>query len=163
MLEGPPGTGKTYLAKAMAGEGGMPFYSCNGAEFVEMFSGLTGCTFPWIKCVLLGIAAARIRNLFKMAREKAPSIIFIGPSPNQSLLLTRRSIDEIDAIGKRRGEGGDSGSAEREAGLMQLLVEMDGAYEDDNVCTPSLLSADGCVSRCWSLVPQTWSACWIQH
>eukprot|EP00210_Caulerpa_lentillifera_P009379 g8941.t1 len=103
MLEGPPGTGKTYLARAMAGEGSMPFYSCNGAEFVEMFS---------------GIAAARIRNLFKIARKKAPSIIF---------------IDEIDAIGKKRGEGGDSGSSEREAGLMQLLVEMDGTYGDDGV------------------------------
>ena len=65
MLEGPPGTGKTYLAKAMAGEAGIPFYSANGAEFVEMFQ---------------GVAAARIRDLFKTARTNAPSIIFIGQS-----------------------------------------------------------------------------------
>ncbi len=65
MLEGPPGTGKTYLAKAMAGEAGIPFYSANGAEFVEMFQ---------------GVAAARIRDLFKTARTNAPSIIFIGLS-----------------------------------------------------------------------------------
>lgn len=63
MLEGPPGTGKTYLAKAMAGEAGIPFYSANGAEFVEMFQ---------------GVAAARIRDLFKTARDAAPSIVFIG-------------------------------------------------------------------------------------
>lgn len=63
MLEGPPGTGKTYLAKAMAGEAGIPFYSANGAEFVEMFQ---------------GVAAARIRDLFKTARNAAPSIVFIG-------------------------------------------------------------------------------------
>ena len=63
MLEGPPGTGKTYLAKAMAGEAGIPFYSANGAEFVEMFQ---------------GVAAARIRDLFKTARKNAPSIVFIG-------------------------------------------------------------------------------------
>ena len=65
MLEGPPGTGKTYLAKAMAGEAGIPFYSANGAEFVEMFQ---------------GVAAARIRDLFKTARNAAPSIVFIGKS-----------------------------------------------------------------------------------
>ena len=63
LLEGPPGTGKTYLAKAMAGEAGIPFYSANGAEFVEMFA---------------GVAAARIRDLFEQARATAPSIIFIG-------------------------------------------------------------------------------------
>ncbi len=63
LLEGPPGTGKTYLAKAMAGEAGVPFYSANGAEFVEMFQ---------------GIAAARIRSLFGAARKTAPSIVFIG-------------------------------------------------------------------------------------
>ncbi len=65
-MEGPPGTGKTYLAKAMANEAGVPFYSANGAEFVEMFE---------------GVAAARIRNLFKVARKNAPSIVFIGARP----------------------------------------------------------------------------------
>ncbi len=67
LLEGPPGTGKTYLAKAMAGEAGIPFYSANGAEFVEMFG---------------GVAAARIRDLFEQARKTAPSIIFIGADPS---------------------------------------------------------------------------------
>jgi ATP-dependent Zn protease len=66
LMEGPPGTGKTYLAKAMANEAGVPFYSANGAEFVEMFE---------------GVAAARIRNLFKVARKNAPSIVFIGARP----------------------------------------------------------------------------------
>lgn len=103
-MEGPPGTGKTLLAKAMAGEAGVPFFSANGAEFVEMFQ---------------GVAAARIRSLFRAARKNAPSIIF---------------IDEIDAIGKARSDTtGDSGSAEREQGLLQLLTEMDGFHRDDAV------------------------------
>ena len=104
LLEGPPGTGKTLLAKAMAGEAGIPFFSANGAEFVEMFQ---------------GVAAARIRSLFRAARKVAPAIIF---------------IDEIDAIGKSRSDtGGDSGSAEREQGLLQLLTEMDGFFRDDKI------------------------------
>ena len=104
VLEGPPGTGKTLLAKAMAGEAQIPFLSANGAEFVEMFS---------------GVAAARVRSLFKAAREKAPAIIF---------------IDEIDAIGKARSSlGGDAGSSEREQGLLALLTEMDGFVRDDRV------------------------------
>lgn len=74
MLEGPPGTGKTYLAKAMAGEAGIPFYSANGAEFVEMFQ---------------GVAAARIRDLFKTARAAAPAIIFIGMLPLPCPLSTQ--------------------------------------------------------------------------
>ncbi|KAK9845418.1 hypothetical protein WJX81_006080 [Elliptochloris bilobata] len=104
LMEGPPGTGKTYLAKAMANESGVPFYSANGAEFVEMFE---------------GVAAARIRDLFRVARKNAPSIVF---------------IDEIDAIGKARGGGGgDAGTRERESGLLQLLYEMDGFNQNDRV------------------------------
>jgi len=106
LLEGPPGTGKTLLAKAMAGEKGIPFYSANGAEFVEMFQ---------------GVAAARIRSLFASARKNSDkgAIIF---------------IDEIDAIGKARGSAiMDPGSQEREQGLLQLLVEMDGFTNTDKV------------------------------
>lgn len=77
MLEGPPGTGKTYLAKAMAGEAGIPFYSANGAEFVEMFQ---------------GVAAARIRDLFKTARTNAPSIIFIGLSYSHGSNVLREPL-----------------------------------------------------------------------
>ncbi len=96
LLVGPPGTGKTLLAKAVAGEAGVPFFSISGSEFVEMF---------------VGMGAARVRDLFKQAQEKAPCIIF---------------IDEIDTIGKKRDGSGVGGNDEREQTLNQLLAEMDG-------------------------------------
>lgn len=96
LLVGPPGTGKTLLAKAVAGEAGVPFFSISGSEFVEMF---------------VGRGAAKVRDLFKQAREKAPCIVF---------------IDEIDTIGKKRDGAGVSGNDEREQTLNQLLAEMDG-------------------------------------
>ena len=98
LLVGPPGTGKTLLAKAVAGEAGVPFFSIAGSEFVEMF---------------VGMGAARVRDLFKQASQKAPCIVF---------------IDEIDTIGKSRdGAGGiGGGNDEREQTLNQLLTEMDG-------------------------------------
>lgn len=96
LLVGPPGTGKTLLAKAVAGEAGVPFFSISGSEFVEMF---------------VGRGAAKVRDLFKQAREKAPCIVF---------------IDEIDTIGKKRDGAGLSGNDEREQTLNQLLAEMDG-------------------------------------
>ncbi len=96
LLVGPPGTGKTLLAKAVAGEAGVPFFSISGSEFVEMF---------------VGMGAARVRDLFKQAQEKAPCIIF---------------IDEIDTIGKKRDGAGIGGNDEREQTLNQLLAEMDG-------------------------------------
>ena len=96
LLVGPPGTGKTLLARAVAGEAKVPFFSISGSEFVEMF---------------VGIGAARVRDLFKQAQEKAPCIVF---------------IDEIDAIGKRRDNGQFGGNDEREQTLNQLLSEMDG-------------------------------------
>ncbi len=104
LLVGPPGTGKTLLAKAVAGEAGVPFFSLSGSDFVEMF---------------VGVGAARVRDLFKQAKEKAPCIIF---------------IDEIDAIGRTRGRGAMvGGNDERENTLNQLLVEMDGFNTDKGV------------------------------
>ena len=96
LLVGPPGTGKTLIARAVAGEAGVPFFSMSGSEFVELF---------------VGMGAARVRDLFDQARDKAPCIIF---------------IDELDALGKARGAGGYGGHDEREQTLNQLLVEMDG-------------------------------------
>ena len=96
LLVGPPGTGKTLLAKAVAGEAGVPFFRMSGADFVEMF---------------VGVGAARVRDLFRQAREKSPCIIF---------------IDEIDAIGRKRSDAAVGGNDEREQTLNQLLVEMDG-------------------------------------
>jgi len=104
LLVGPPGTGKTLLAKAVAGEAKAPFFSLSGSDFVEMF---------------VGVGASRVRDLFKQAKEKSPSIIF---------------IDEIDAIGRARGKSNFSGSNdERENTLNQLLTEMDGFGSNTNV------------------------------
>ena len=100
LLVGPPGTGKTMIAKAVAGESEVPFFSISGSEFVEMF---------------VGMGAAKVRDLFKQAKEKAPCIVF---------------IDEIDAIGKKRGGAAIGGNDEREQTLNQLLTEMDG-FEDN--------------------------------
>src|SRR5207302_4093131 len=96
LMVGPPGTGKTLLSKAVAGEAGVPFFSISGSEFVEMF---------------VGVGAARVRDLFEQARQKAPAIIF---------------IDELDALGRARGAYGFGGHDEKEQTLNQLLVEMDG-------------------------------------
>ena len=96
LLVGPPGTGKTMLAKAVAGEANVPFFSISGSEFVEMF---------------VGMGASKVRDLFKQAKEKAPCIVF---------------IDEIDAIGQKRNSGNMGGNDEREQTLNQLLTEMDG-------------------------------------
>ena len=103
LLVGPPGTGKTLLAKAVAGEANVPFFSISGSEFVEMF---------------VGARAAKVRDLFKQANEKAPCIVF---------------IDEIDTIGKKRDGGGFSGNDEREQTLNQLLTEMDGFSSNNGV------------------------------
>ena len=103
LLVGPPGTGKTMLAKAVAGEANVPFFSMSGSEFVEMF---------------VGMGASKVRDLFKQAKEKAPCIVF---------------IDEIDAIGQKRNSGAYGGNDEREQTLNQLLTEMDGFEENTGV------------------------------
>ena len=103
LLVGPPGTGKTLLAKAIAGEAGVPFFSLSGSDFVEMF---------------VGVGAARVRDMFQQAEAKAPCIIF---------------IDELDALGKTRGNGAPGGHDEREQTLNALLVEMDGFTSNSGV------------------------------
>lgn len=103
LLTGPPGTGKTLLAKAVAGEAGVPFYSISGSEFVEMF---------------VGVGASRVRDMFTEAKKNAPAIIF---------------IDEIDAVGRKRGASYGGGNDEREQTLNQLLVEMDGFTGNEGV------------------------------
>jgi len=103
MLYGPPGCGKTLLAKAVAGEAGVPFFAISGSDFVEMF---------------VGVGASRVRDLFTQAKEKSPCLIF---------------LDEIDAVGRRRGSGLGGGHDEREQTLNQILVEMDGFETDKGI------------------------------
>ncbi len=103
LLVGAPGTGKTLIAKAVAGEAGVPFFSISGSDFVEMF---------------VGVGASRVRDLFNQAKRSAPCIVF---------------IDEIDAVGRQRGAGVGGGNDEREQTLNQLLVEMDGFQTDTNI------------------------------
>ena len=128
LLVGPPGTGKTYLSKAVAGEARVPFFIMSGSDFVEMF---------------VGVGASRVRDLFETAKKNAPCIIF---------------IDEIDAVGRKRGAGLGGGHDEREQTLNQLLVEMDGFGTNEGVIVmaatnradildPALLIRQNCLRR----------------
>ncbi len=103
LLVGPPGTGKTYISRAVAGEAGVPFFSISGSEFLEMF---------------VGVGASRVRDLFDVAKKNSPCIVF---------------IDEIDAVGRKRGSGLGGGHDEREQTLNQLLVEMDGFEKNEGI------------------------------
>lgn len=103
LLVGPPGTGKTYISRAVAGEAGVPFFSISGSEFLEMF---------------VGVGASRVRDLFDVAKKNVPCIVF---------------IDEIDAVGRKRGSGLGGGHDEREQTLNQLLVEMDGFEKNEGI------------------------------
>ena len=138
LLVGPTGTGKTLLAKAVAGEAGVPFLSISGSDFVEMF---------------VGVGAARVRDLFEQSKRNAPCIVF---------------IDEIDAVGRQRGAGLGGGHDEREQTLNQLLVEMDGFETQDGVIIMAatnrpdildhaLLRPGGSTGRS-PLTGRTWSA-----
>jgi len=128
LLVGLPGTGKTLLARAVAGEAGVPFFSISASEFVEMF---------------VGVGASRVRDLFEQAKATAPGIVF---------------IDELDAVGRRRGAGLGAVNDEREQTLNQLLVEMDGfdehhqliilaATNRPDVLDPALLRPDVSIAR----------------
>lgn len=112
LLKGQPGTGKTLIAKAVAGEAGVPFFSMSGSEFVEMF---------------VGVGASRVRDLFSKARKAAPCIVF---------------IDEIDAVGRKRGSGQGGGNDEREQTLNQLLVEMDGFGNEETIIVIAATNRD---------------------
>ena len=117
LLKGEPGTGKTLIAKAVAGEAGVPFFSISGSEFVEMF---------------VGVGASRVRDLFSKARKAAPCIVF---------------IDEIDAVGRKRGSGQGGGNDEREQTLNQLLVEMDGFGNDETIIVIAATNRDEILDR----------------